>query len=566
MNSIGKVNFVSYDKLSFEISDFDKLEFNKNGDFYLAKGILDFVTITNRQNLKFIYKVEKLEDKEKLLAKGENAKFEHTANVVCSPIGIIESNKINFNLKSYPFLQDDVFLTSNEEFKVIFNVHSQNAINLGLIDGKFSADFDINKLLTFHSAVLGNTGSGKSTTIRQIIKEVLKHNTQNLNLHIFDVHKEYTAKDDKINHIDVLKDYNIPLKNLELQDWVNLVKPSDLVQLPILRMALQLANAISENKVCEIWLKCYLALTMYRNVQDSPVTKRTKIVGFLVDTDIDTTKYNSQFGNLSPTDEAKFISALEEKLNSQDFSFLQAQIETSNYQVESFNSLLKSLDYVYNLEEIKGNSNARNYSKTLEIRIKEVQSRYSSLFNCLEDNSPPNTDNKYVTVYDVSELDDDLLLFFSSYLCKKLFNANRSKKLQERNVNVFLFEEAHRYISRNKEHSQFYEIEIFRKIAREGRKFGCFLYLSSQRPSELSSTVLSQCNNYFLHRVKNNIDLEYLSKTIPYIDSNQLKRLSYLPTGVTYAVGELFPIPIEIKITEPTYNEDVTQTPNIKFI
>ncbi|HCU0853034.1 TPA: ATP-binding protein, partial [Listeria monocytogenes] len=129
----------------------------------------------------------------------------------------------------------------------------------------------------------------------------------------------------------------------------------------------------------------------------------------------------------------------------------------------------------------------------------------------------------------------------------------------------FILEEAHRYISRNKENSQLYEIEIFKKIAREGRKFGCFLYLSSQRPSELSSTVLSQCNNYLLHRIKNNIDLEYMSKTIPYITTNQIKRLSFLPTGTTYSVGELFSIPIEINIPKPSKNIDVTSTPAIRL-
>lgn|GEM_PF-2617818 len=138
-------------------------------------------------------------------------------------------------------------MTSNDEFKIIFNVNTNEVVTLGLIDNKFPADFNINKLLTFHSAILGNTGSGKSTTIRQIIKEVLKHNTTNLNLHVFDIHQEYKNNDNKVKGINVLEEYEIPLKNLELQDWVNLVKPSDLVQLPVLRTALQLANAIEKN-------------------------------------------------------------------------------------------------------------------------------------------------------------------------------------------------------------------------------------------------------------------------------------------------------------------------------
>ncbi|EHS5050993.1 ATP-binding protein, partial [Listeria monocytogenes] len=423
----------------------------------------------------------------------------------------------------------------------------------------------INKLLTFHSAVLGNTGSGKSTTIRQILTEIQNYDYENLNIHVFDVHDEYSKLND-VSVIDVLNDYQINLKDLELQDWINLVKPSDLVQLPILRMSLQLADTIANGRISEIWLRCFLAKTLYTHVQTDAIAKRTKILSLLEGTDIDVSNYSSQYANFTKDNEKIFLDAITQKMLSQhaqelEYSFLQKQITYSSYTALSFDELLKSLNYVFYLEECKGNSQARNHSNTLETRIKEIQSRYHKFFH----SSKTNLEDKLVTIYNVSELDDDLLLFFSSYLCKKTFNENKQKELINREINVFILEEAHRYISRNKENSQLYEIEIFKKIAREGRKFGCFLYLSSQRPSELSSTVLSQCNNYLLHRIKNNIDLEYMSKTIPYITTNQIKRLSFLPTGTTYSVGELFSIPIEINIPKPSKNIDVTSTPAIRL-
>ncbi|HCT0482129.1 TPA: ATP-binding protein, partial [Staphylococcus pseudintermedius] len=221
--------------------------------------------------------------------------------------------------------------------------------------------------------------------------------------------------------------------------------------------------------------------------------------------------------------------------------------------------LLEGLDFVFLLEESKGNNQARAYSATLETRIKNVHSRFSELFG----NNDTDIHAKTI-IYSVSELDDDLLLFFTTYILKKEFLDNKTKQINERKVNVFVFEEAHRYISKTKETSQFEEVEIFKKIAREGRKFGCFLMLSSQRPSELSSTVLSQCNNYIVHRIKNNIDLEYIINTIPYINRFQLKRFSYLPTGTAFVVGELFPIPVEIEITE-LYSKNVTSTPEIIY-
>ena len=312
--------------------------------------------------------------------------------------------------------------------------------------------------------------------------------------------------------------------------------------------------------VDESWLKCFIAYNLYTNQQTDAVTKRTKIIGILNGTGIDTSKYSSQFGNFVQVDEKKFLDDLLEATKGEvEYSYLSSKLEKANYQVDSFENLLIALNYVFLLEESKGNSQARAYSGTLETRIKNIQTRYSKLF----ENEEKSVDSKAV-VYSVSEMDDDLLLFFTTYVLKKEFSKNKSLALKQRAVNVFILEEAHRYISKIKENSQFHEVEVFKKIAREGRKFGCFLLLSSQRPSELSSTVLSQCNNYIIHRIKNNVDLEYLLQTIPYINKNQLSRFSYLPTGTAFLVGELFPIPVEVEVVEES-SSNVTTTPQVIF-
>lgn len=463
MRNIGIVNSVSYDKLSFEISDFSTLEFNEQGQFYFAKGILDYVTVVNSQNEKFIYQVEKIEDKEKLLSKDENAKFEYVGNVWANPIGIIKNKRIEYNLKAYPFLKNKVYLTTNDEYQIIFNTDKENVVKLGMIADKFQARIAINKLLTFHSAILGNTGSGKSTTVRRILTELKDSQAVNLHVHVFDVHTEYAGMTDNV--IDVLNDYGIDINSLELQDWINLVKPSDLVQLPILRMALKLANAIEAKLINEIWLKLYIALTMYRNVQTDVVGKRTKIISLLEGTEIDVSEYSSQYGSFHVGNEENFINDLitnMQKIESEadNDAFLQNKLEEAKYTVSSFECLLKGLDFVFYLEECKGNTQARSYAATLETRIKEVQSRYEHLFEGEE----RSVSNEKITVYDVSQLDDDLLLFFVSYISKKLFNENKAKGIDDRDVNVLILEEAHRYISRDKENSKMFEIEIFKRL------------------------------------------------------------------------------------------------------
>lgn len=561
MHSIGKVTSVTFEKLIFEVSDFAKLNYNLLGQIYIAKGVIDYVTIKNEYSEKFIYQVVKVEDKEIPLSSEEDSKFKYHGSFECVPVGMIKRGKIEFNLKKYPFLQDKVYLTSQEEMEMIFShFHNLNDITIGLIDDQYPAYFNTAKLLTNHTAIIGNTGSGKSTTVRQIISKINNQNTGNLHFHIFDVHDEY-QKISGVKRVDVINEFKININNLEMQDWINLIKPSELVQLPILQMALKYANAIENKIITEEWLKCYIALALYRNQQTDAVAKRTKVVSILEGTNIDIEAYDSKFGNMNKFDEKNFIESLENIINGvKDTPILSEVVEKATYNISSFKKLLEGLNYVFLLEESKGNNQARAYSATLETRIKNVQTRFFKLFG----NKDTDIDDKSI-VYSVSELDDDLLLFFTTFILKKEFEKNKKLELKNRSVNVFVFEEAHRYVSKLKENSQFNEVEVFKNIAREGRKFGCFLMLSSQRPSKLSSTVLSQCNNYIVHRIKNNMDLDYLLNTIPYINKFQLNRFSYLPTGTAYIVGDLFPIPVEIEIFEE-FSKNITVTPEIVYI
>ena len=564
MNSIGRVVSVSYDRLVFEVSDFEKLIYNFKGEIYIAQGVIDYVTIKSQFGDKFVYQVVyqvvRVEDKEIKIVNDEKSKFDYVGRFECVPVGILENDKINFNLKKYPFLQDRVYLSSDEDLQKVFSIEKrETSILLGTIQDKYDAQINLNKLITHHSAILGNTGSGKSTTVRKIIKEISTKETSNLYLNIFDIHNEY-SQIDGVNNIDVLEDFSIKIESLELQDWLNLIKPSELVQLPVVQTALKLAYCLSEGKLDREKLSCFIAYNLYHNQQSDAVAKRSKIIGILEGTGISTEKYNSQFGNFSQKDEQDFKSSLKSKMYERH-SEITKEIENASYTIKSFEDLFEALNFVFLLEECQGNTQARGYSATLETRIKHIQFRYGNLFKLKTDDC---TKESKITVYNVSGSDDDLLLFFTTYMLKKEFKKSSKKDIKDRDVNLFIFEEAHRYISKLNENSLFGEVEVFKKIAREGRKFGCFLMLSSQRPSELSSTVLSQCNNYLIHRIKNNVDLEYLLKTIPYINKNQLTRFSYLPTGTAFIVGELYPIPVEVDV-DGEGEIDITVTPQVKF-
>src|SRR5690606_34943514 len=110
-----------------------------------------------------------------------------------------------------------------------------------------------------------------------------------------------------------------------------------------------------------------------------------------------------------------------------------------------------------------------------------------------------------------------------------------------------------------------YRLETFEEIIKEGRKFGVFLTIASQRPADISATILSQLHNYFLHRLINNNDLNAIERTISYLDKLSVEYLSILPRGTCIFAGLASQIPVVIDIgpIEPAIHEPDNKTINI---
>lgn len=143
--------------------------------------------------------------------------------------------------------------------------------------------------------------------------------------------------------------------------------------------------------------------------------------------------------------------------------------------------------------------------------------------------------------FDRREL-DIMIFIFSKLLYKKAFEDDGEKNI------VVVFEEAHRYI--NEDDVEDYSLGNFyiERLAREGRKFSLSLVISSQRPSELSKTVLSQCNSFIIHRITNKNDLEFVSKVVRADNSELLKVIPGLERQYAITTGEAFSYSDIVKI------------------
>lgn len=93
-----------------------------------------------------------------------------------------------------------------------------------------------------------------------------------------------------------------------------------------------------------------------------------------------------------------------------------------------------------------------------------------------------------------------------------------------------------------------YRLELFEEIIKEGRKFGIFLTIASQRPADISPTIVSQLHNYFIHRLVNDRDLALLENTISTLDSLSKAQIPTLPQGACVVTGTTFEIPMLIQV------------------
>lgn len=115
-----------------------------------------------------------------------------------------------------------------------------------------------------------------------------------------------------------------------------------------------------------------------------------------------------------------------------------------------------------------------------------------------------------------------------------------------------IIDEAHNIL--NSEHTdntdswQDYRLSVFEEIIKEGRKFGFYLTLASQRPADISPTIMSQIHNFFIHRLVNDHDLDMLSRTVPTLDKNSYKMMPTLSKGEALITGNAMKIPMLLKV------------------
>lgn len=550
------------------------------------------------------------------LDKAESAKF---LDVV--PVGMLpqdRSAKFRFGVSVFPSLYADALYALDAELDRVFETDVPveptpavdgippipadatrfRALTIGqsVVFEGYDVKARIDDFFGGHTAILGNTGSGKSCTVASVLQSLFEktteHHARGATFIVFDVNGEYSqalsplAEGTGIGVSRVILDgsadegrFKLPHWFLEQSEWELLLQASERTQIPVLRTALGLTGLFHQNSPDALAIKEHFIATCviecFRGADgDSPVTKFQRVVSLLqryptVDLNIDLLqKYgaNYQYGNFVPSGNLEnFLDEVREKLRE--------DVELPSYDQTpfTFDDLGECLDFAILYEEAHGNRQIRDYCSQMMTRFKSLKERQEYGF-LRYDLQPGGIDPVFevflqklvglvsvgsqlvkrnqIIIVDMNSVEDEVVELVASVLARMVFRLLRQAEPRNRFPVHLLLEEAHRYIADAPSRFAIDASRIYERIAKEGRKYGLFLLVASQRPSELSKTVLSQCSNFVIHRIQNPDDLSQIRQMTPFISDAVLKRLPSLPKQHALVFGTSVNLPTTFRVRD----------------
>jgi DNA helicase HerA-like ATPase len=500
------------------------------------------------------------------------------------------------------------------------------AFNIGtsVVFDDYQVKVRVDEFFGGHCAILGNTGSGKSCTVAAILQSILEkpneYAARGASFLLFDTNGEYRqafkelrapigrlyalvpgydgsgtmpeASDRQENTVA----FRLPHWFLSPEEWELLLRASDKTQKPILRSALGLTGLFATqndqfNSVKNHVLASAILATLAS--PDSLTASVGRIQGLLLSfntPELDRSTLDPHlaltYGRFANSD----TTALPEMLG----EFLLDDLSLPDYQNEpfAFETLESALDLAILYEESHGNRHIRDYCSSLLTRFKSIRDRkeyqflrpdpktlephetdvgtFVELFLGLEKREGGSGFKKktQLSILDMNQVEDEIVEVVSAVITRLIFE--RLRRADDRNafpVNLVL-EEAHRYVAERPSDFAIDATKIFERVAKEGRKYGLFIMLASQRPSELSRTVLSQCSNFVVHRIQNPEDLQHVRRMTPFISESVLSRMPSLPKQHALIFGNSVSVPTTFKVREasPKPKSDNARIRHVWFV
>lgn len=478
------------------------------------------------------------------------------------------------------------------------------SIGSSVIFDDYQVKVSIDEFFGGHCAILGNTGSGKSCTVAAILQSILaksdEYAARGASFLLFDTNGEYRQAFKELpapigrlyalvpgydgsGVAPVASDpqettvaFRLPHWFLSPEEWELLLRASDKTQKPILRNALGLTSLFATSDDVLRSVKNHVLASAIQSIltsSESETASAGRIRGLVLSFHTPELSMATLGSFLTITfGEMKQIAKLHEILQ----EYISDDISLPDYQNEPFvfETLQSALDLAILYEESHGNKRIRDYCSSLLTRLKSIHDRKEYEFLRPDPGTlkPHETDIRtfvelllglekregvtgyekktQLSILDMNEVEDEIVEVVSAVITRLIFE--RLRRADDRNafpVNLVL-EEAHRYVAERPSDFALDAIKIFKRVAKEGRKYGLFIMLASQRPSELSRTILSQCSNFVVHRIQNPEDLQHVRRMTPFISESVLSRMPSLPKQHALIFGNSVSVPTTFKVRE----------------
>lgn len=545
-----------------------------------------FERIIGKIEGEYIVEEKGFEDKE---YRNEKAKVKRVLNV--SLLGFFQDGHFERGIKELPLIDNDCFLLNDQEFSSVhdFIRAGDRPIVIGRLAQEKGREISIgtNCLFASHIGIFGNTGSGKSYTLAKLYHELLsrykdKPNFQrNASFYLIDFNGEYLLEDRAKDDIIIDKKYKntyrlstrdskgdrFPLDKNVIWDtniWMILLEATEKTQTPFIKRTLESRALHSKLESADTIKELIFDIIRAITSNNDKTLEKNLVLSFLWEVENAAQGYAKGIRSL--------IDLLNKELeyhsknncfllktstrgtlysNNNDFlNYLNEQIEDIEIDYAKVDEIRRiQLHFVFNYydEIVKGFSNKEHLSPLL----KRLGQRIQDILTLIVVGEGGSRVKANFTVISLKEVNIHMRKILPLLFCKQFYEKKKLDRCKEKYLNIII-DEAHNVLSSNSmresELWKDYRLETFEEIIKEGRKFGVFLTIASQRPYDISPTIISQLHNYFLHRLINNNDIFAIEKTVSYLDKVSFDSLPILPTGTCILAGLAAQVPVVIEI------------------
>ena len=469
--------------------------------------------------------------------------------------GYIDHGKFIQGLRMLPIVSSNLSLLNNDDYAIIYDFDKDHSFFIGKDLFEINKDIylNFNNLMPTHIGIFGNTGSGKSNTLANVyshyIKELNGYVSSNATVLLFDLNNEYgnnsicNKQHKVIYNLTTRKQSSkrIPFsfENITEDEMSILLNASIKTQIPTIKHAFK---SLKEEHEEEYYLK-YVKNTIRNNQKDLFFAIRFRLNEYIKN--INNINWHSNALNFyySKDDGTRIFN------NSSDFDSIVLNNIQINLPAEPLDRFKFELCFSI-IRECEHGVNSE-FLLPLLTRAEKIFNDLKKVFD-FEDNSDI-FENKNLAIIQLGNVNNDMTMIVPSLISSVIFRRQLEKKQGEeiKSIINIVLDEAHNILYKEDDlavHNNL--LEKFEKIVKEGRKFGGFLTVSSQRPSDISSTILSQLHNYFIHKLVNPNDLNQIRKAVAFLDENALNFLTILAPGECILSGTSLSMPIFIQIEE----------------